>query len=300
MIAPDPWSEPSRFYRFAARRQARGLATLPPPRAHRVPKERYIEMLRLRLLEGLPLREIGERMDVSGGRVQQILREYFGLQVSKPKGVPAAPVELRVPPAFIGVLREIVECGHGAGIVTALRDWRELEARSIGKLVPGRVVRRNVRLIQTFLVSAGMDDRRGIAFPLPADAAALVRFGLLSELSKTAKEITEALGRVEYDEDAARYVAPLARQDAARALLEVVGWENVRRPPPTMIVYLDVHRDALLRAMRNSLDHEKTRAGKPDTPEGERATAETSWVLLEKLLAAIDGQPRRPRNAGSA
>ncbi len=146
-------------------------------------------MLRLRLLDGLTLREIGERTGVTDGRVQQILREYFGLRVSKPKGVPAAPVELRVPPGFIGVLREIVECGHGAGIVTALRDWRELETQSVGELVPNRVMRRNVRLIQTFLVSAGVDDRSGISFSLPARAVALVRFGLLSELRHPARPV---------------------------------------------------------------------------------------------------------------
>lgn len=298
MSAPNPWSEPARFYRYAARRQARGLATLPPPRAHRVPKEWHIEMLRLRLLEGLTLREVGERTGVTDGRVQQILREYFGLRVSKPKGVPAAPVELRVPPGFIGVLREIVECGHGNGIVTALRDWRELEIRSVGELVPNRVVRRNVCLIQMFLVSAGIDDRSGIAFSLSARAVALVRFGLQSELSKTAREVREALGRVGYDEDAERYVAPLGRQDAARALLEVVGWENVERSRP-VTVYLDVHRDALVHAMRNSLDHERTRAINPDTPEEERVAAEVSWTLLEKLLAAIGGQAWRPGSAGS-
>ncbi|HXB66578.1 MAG TPA: sigma factor-like helix-turn-helix DNA-binding protein [Solirubrobacteraceae bacterium] len=36
--------------------------------------ERHIEMLRPRLLDGLPLHEIGKRTGVSGGRVQQILR----------------------------------------------------------------------------------------------------------------------------------------------------------------------------------------------------------------------------------
>jgi transcriptional regulator with XRE-family HTH domain len=275
------------------------LVTLPPPRAHRVPKERHIEMLRLRLLDGLTLREVGERAGVTDGRVQQILREYFGLRVSRPKGVPAAPVELRVPPGFIGVLREIVECGHGDGIVTALRDWRELEIRSVGEPVPNRVVRRNVRLIQTFLVSAGMDDRSGIALSLSARAVALVRFGLLSELSKTAREVREALSRRGYDEDAERYVAPLGRQDAARALLEVVGWENVERSRP-VTVYLDVHRNTLVRAMRNSLNHEKTRAMNPDTSKEERVAAEASWTLLEKLLAAIGGQAWRPSSAGSA
>jgi hypothetical protein len=76
--APDPWREPARFYGYAARRQARGLATLPPPHDHRIPQERHVEMLRLRLVEGLTLDEVGERTGVTGGRVQQLLRDYSG------------------------------------------------------------------------------------------------------------------------------------------------------------------------------------------------------------------------------
>jgi hypothetical protein len=75
--APDPWSEPARFYRYAARRQARGLATLPPPHDHRIPQERHVEMLRLRLVEGLKLREVGERTGVGPERVRQVLAHYF-------------------------------------------------------------------------------------------------------------------------------------------------------------------------------------------------------------------------------
>ena len=64
MSAPDPQTEPVQFYEYAKRRQARGLATLPPPCDHRVPKEQHVEMLRLRLVEGLTLRAIGERNGV--------------------------------------------------------------------------------------------------------------------------------------------------------------------------------------------------------------------------------------------
>ena len=71
MSAPEPWSEPARFYRYAARRQARGLATLPPP--HRIPEERHVEMLRLRLVEGLTLDEVGARLkcDLCGNRPER-------------------------------------------------------------------------------------------------------------------------------------------------------------------------------------------------------------------------------------
>ena len=232
MSAPDPWSEPARFYRYAARRQARGLATLPPPRAHRVPKERHIEMLRLRLLEGLTLREIGERASVSDGRVQQILREYFGLRVSKPEGVaPAGESGVRVPAGFVEVLREIVECGYGAGIVTALREWQDLECQiSIwsGDAKQNHVARRNIRRIKAFMLSAGVDDRSVVSVSLPSEAVALVRLGLLGELGETAGEISEAIGRAGYDEAAEWYAGPLKRQDAARALLNAMAGRTSR------------------------------------------------------------------------
>jgi Sigma-70, region 4 len=77
MSAPDPLTEPVQFYKYVKQRQARGLGVLPPPCDHRVPQERYIEMLRLRLLEGLTLREIGERTGVTKERVRQVLGHYF-------------------------------------------------------------------------------------------------------------------------------------------------------------------------------------------------------------------------------
>ncbi len=53
-------------------------------------------------------------------------------------------------------------------------------------------------------------------------------------------------------------------------------------------------------AMHNSLDDQTIRAMHPDMPEEEHTTAEANCALLEKLLAAIGGQTRRPGNTGSA
>ncbi len=294
MSAPDPWSEPARFYRYAARRQARGLATLPPP--HRVPEERHVEMLRLRLVEGLTLREVGERTGVTDGRVQQLLRDYFGLRVRKPEGVtPAGESGVRVPPGFVEVLREIVECGYGAGIVTALRGWQDLECQIAiwsGDAKQNHVARRNIRRIKAFMLSAGVDDRSVVSVEFPAEAVALVRFGLLGELGEAAWEIGEAVGRAGYDQAAEWYAEPLKRQDAVRALLDAIGWENVEEQRP-VTVYLDVHRDALLRALRISLDQQLMCAGDSDAPVEQRAMAEASRALLEKLIAAIGDQAGR-------
>jgi hypothetical protein len=77
-----------------------------------------------------------------------------------------------------------------------------------------------------------------------------------------------------------------------RALLNAIGWENVEEQRP-VTVYLDVHRDALLRALRISLDQQLMCAGDADAPGEQRAMAEVSRGLLEKLLAAIGGQAGR-------
>jgi hypothetical protein len=58
--------------------------TLPLIRRHVVPGEREREMFRLRVVEGLTLKEIGERFGVIGERVRQLLAAYFGLHPPPP------------------------------------------------------------------------------------------------------------------------------------------------------------------------------------------------------------------------
>jgi hypothetical protein len=67
-------------YQFAEKQAARGKRLVGP-----VPEERNLEILRLRILDGLTLREIGERTGLTGGRVGAILSDYFGVS-----GTPAA------------------------------------------------------------------------------------------------------------------------------------------------------------------------------------------------------------------
>jgi hypothetical protein len=128
-----------------------------------------------------------------------------------------------------------------------------------------------------------------IAVTVPAKVVALVRSGLLGELGDAAGEINEAVGRAGYDEAAEWYAEPLKRQGATCALLDVVGWEKVETQR-VVTVYLDVHREALLRAARNELDGQIGRAEDPDIPDEERATAGANRTLLEKLIAAIGGE----------
>jgi hypothetical protein len=59
--------------------------TTPVRRRHGLPSDREREMFRLRVVEGLTLRAIGDRYGVIGERVRQLLAAYFGL-----RGVPPA------------------------------------------------------------------------------------------------------------------------------------------------------------------------------------------------------------------
>ncbi len=106
MSAPDPQTEPVEFYRYAKRRQARGLGVLPAPCDHRVPQERHVEMLRLRLVEGLTLREIGERYGVTGASVREALGRYF--RVTGARFRAHGGLIVTAPARFVDVLREAV------------------------------------------------------------------------------------------------------------------------------------------------------------------------------------------------
>jgi hypothetical protein len=160
MAAPNPGTEPEQFYKYAARRQKRGLATLPPPCDHRVPGARHVEMLRLRLLEGLSFREIGEQTGVSGGRVQQLLRHYFALQRELNRPVPRP--EVNIPAGFTDLLRDVVLDERRSGrevIVSVLRkreaaEWKRLR---YSKGAERRAVHVNLKRIGTFLASVGAD-----------------------------------------------------------------------------------------------------------------------------------------------
>lgn len=199
----------------------------------------------------------------------------------------------KVPAGIVEVLREMVECGQGAAIVGALREREAFERlRVIESDDPEqrRRGRRNLRRIWAFLASVGADKSDGvIAVTIPSRAVALVRSGLLGELRDVAGEISDAVGSAGSDEAAERYTEPLRRQDSARALLDVVGWEKVEKPRP-VAVYLDIHREALLRAARRDLDHYSGRAEDPDVSDETRARAEADGALLEKLIAAVGGE----------
>lgn len=110
MRLPDPMERPELFYALVARRHSKGLPALPD---HRIAEDRHLEMLRLRLCEGLPLRDVGERTGVTPERVRQLLALFFDVQ--------------GIPPAAIARAATFDQYSHTASVAFG-RRMRELRA----------------------------------------------------------------------------------------------------------------------------------------------------------------------------
>jgi hypothetical protein len=162
MAAPDPYLEPLRFYRWAKRQQQRGRSIMPHPLDGRVPEARHVEMLRLRLVEGLTLREVGERVGgITATTVQNLLSHYFDVRSVRETRTRENKAEAHVPAGFIVVLQEMVlqerERGR-ATIANALRERHAAEWKRLGesKGAERRAAHVNIKRIGSFLSSVGV------------------------------------------------------------------------------------------------------------------------------------------------
>jgi hypothetical protein len=134
---------------------------MPHPLDGRIPEARHVEMLRLRLVEKLTLREVGRRTGVAGTTVQQLLNHYFdvpGIRDSKD-----APADAKVPAGFVVILQSIVAQEREKGravIVNILRKRRAAEWKRLGesKGAERRAVWVNLKRIGAFLASVGHED----------------------------------------------------------------------------------------------------------------------------------------------
>ncbi|MGN6371535.1 MAG: hypothetical protein ACTHM1_00870 [Solirubrobacteraceae bacterium] len=135
----------------------------------------------------------------------------------------------------------------------------------------------------------------GKKFTIPAGLVRSVRLGLHTELGTAADEIETVSverGRHEHPE---WYEKPLAKLDATRALLDVVGWGEPEQAAEVDID-LDEHREALLAALTeqttlhrelveeaDQVDVERAEKGKPPKAQATRARA----AALDRLYARV-------------
>jgi hypothetical protein len=141
-----------------------------------------------------------------------------------------------------------------------------------------------VKELGTLLTMAGVTGMADI-ITIPVEAVALVRSGVFAELNHIAGDIASLTALEGHEEAAERYTEPYQREDAARALLNVVGWEVIEEPVP-VVIDLHRHRGALLCAAHHDLDHQVWVVEHKATTDAARVAAEANRTLLEELIAA--------------
>lgn len=157
MRLPDPMERPELFYALVARRHAKGLPALPD---HRIAEDRHLEMLRLRLCEGLPLHEIGERTGVGPERIRQLLAVYFDVQGIPPATrIRAAAIDLDPHAASVAFGQRIRELRAEHGVSQdRLAHRTGIHPTAIGRLERGS---REPRLTTILRIAHGLHVQPG-------------------------------------------------------------------------------------------------------------------------------------------
>lgn len=144
----------------------------------------------------LTLRQIGDRMDLSGVRVRQLLNEFFGLRRPS-RDTEGDPEKVKVPAGFIGLMREMVlrEWEEGREVIVRalwLREAFEWQRLRGAEGVERRLVWWHLRQIGAFLASVGIADEGPTSRLIHAETVPLVRSGALGELACRERECEQA------------------------------------------------------------------------------------------------------------
>lgn len=128
---------------------------------------------------------------------------------------------------------------------------------------------------------------------IPAELVALVRSALFTELGSAAEDTAHVVEQHDHEDHPERFAEPLQQHDAARTLLDAIGWQSAE-PPADVQVDLHAHRAALAAALDVALlvgdeqlaeaervDIERARRGEPSKRE-----ATTRRVLALREFAA--------------
>jgi hypothetical protein len=81
---------PREVYDVIVALRARGKAVTNYPRrsARKVPSARDVEIFRLRMVEGLTLRQTGEAVGIGPERIRQIMRTHYGIPMYRSYFIP--------------------------------------------------------------------------------------------------------------------------------------------------------------------------------------------------------------------
>lgn len=114
---------------------------------------------------------------------------------------------------------------------------------------------------------------------IPAQMVSIVRSAALTEMGEAAEQIAQASLGYEKERHPEHFSEPLIRFDRARALVDALRWSDHER-----IINLDVHAQALARALEARLAVERNHAQDPSTEPTSRRVTECVIDWLEGFL----------------
>ena len=119
---------------------------------------------------------------------------------------------------------------------------------------------------------------------IPAEIVGVVRSALLTQLGHAAATIEDATNTFQKEQHPERFTEPLARFDALRGLLALIGWGN-----EPVLIDLDEHGELLAAAIveRLEIDRDCVAGYAPDE-QGEREVVERDIEAMERFMAAND------------
>jgi len=122
---------------------------------------------------------------------------------------------------------------------------------------------------------------------IPADAVAILRSALLSDLGVAAGELDEASLSHDKEHHPEWFLRPLAALDAQRAVLDLLGWREPDAQDPVPI-NLNAHRDVIAEAMRTRLEVERDYMNETSVKGArqQRETATRNARVIEEFLSA--------------
>lgn len=124
---------------------------------------------------------------------------------------------------------------------------------------------------------------------IPEELVPLLRDGLYFDLHGQLEEagsLIEPRNRADISDGVA---GCLARAEAVRALLDLVGWIAPIEAPTDVEVDVRQHHDALLRALLTRIASEHSVEEDPEVSNEERATAKARISRLADLIAQAEG-----------
>ena len=114
---------------------------------------------------------------------------------------------------------------------------------------------------------------------IPAQIVNVVRSAALTELGEAAAQIEEASIGYEKERHPENFAGPLKRFDETRALVDALGWSDSER-----VIDLDVHGQALARALESRLITERYHSEEASTDPSSRRATECVIRWLECFL----------------